>query len=148
MDIERADRRYRLSCDPETLDLDAVHAMLVRAYWCEGIPRATLAKAMAHSLCANLFCDGVQVGIARWVTDRATYAYLCDVFIHEDHRRLRLGEALVGFGLQHPDLQGLRRQMLVTRDMHALYARFGFTPLSAPERGMELLRTSPYQVNT
>lgn len=138
LDVERGGRRYQLRFD--ALDVDAVHAMLSRAYWCRGIPRETVAKAMANSLCASLFCGDVQVGIARWVTDRATFAYLCDVFVHEDHRGLGLGDWLVGEGLKHPDLQGLRRQLLFTADMHRLYARHGFEPLATPERGMEIVR--------
>ncbi|MBH9577420.1 GNAT family N-acetyltransferase [Inhella proteolytica] len=146
--IERGGRRYTLSSDPAALDVDAVHAMLSRAYWCEGIPREVVAKAMAHSLAFSLWCEEAprrQVGIARWVTDRATFAYLCDVFLHEDHRGLGLGDWLVGQGLQHPDLQGLRRQVLFTADMHALYARHGFTPLKTPERGMEIVRPNLYK---
>jgi GNAT superfamily N-acetyltransferase len=141
--IERAGRSYELRLD--ALDVDAVHAMLTRAYWCRGIPRDIVAKSCANSLCVSLFCAGEQVGIARWVTDRATFAYLCDVFVHEDHRGLGLGDWLVGQGLQHPDLQGLRRQVLFTLDMHALYARHGFAPLDTPERGMEIVRPNLYQ---
>lgn len=141
--IERAGRSYELRLD--ALDVDAVHAMLTRAYWCRGIPRDIVAKSCANSLCVSLFCAGEQVGIARWVTDRATFAYLCDVFVHEDHRGLGLGDWLVGQGLQHSDLQGLRRQVLFTLDMHALYARHGFTPLATPERGMEIVRPNLYQ---
>ena len=146
--IERGGYRYSLSSDPAALDVDAVHAMLSRAYWCLGIPHATVAKAMANSLAFSLWCEEVprqQVGIARWVTDRATFAYLCDVYVHEDHRGLGLGDWMVGQGLQHPDLQGLRRQLLFTADMHALYARHGFTPLQTPERGMEIVRPKLYQ---
>ena len=137
------DPRYHLHFD--RLDLDAVHRMLSRAYWCEGIPRDIVARACAHSLCASLFCDDAQVGIARWVTDRATFAYLCDVFVHEDHRGKGLGDWLVGQGLQHPDLQGLRRQVLFTADMHALYRKHGFTALKTPERGMEIVRPHLYK---
>lgn len=144
---ERGGRRYSLSSDPAALDVDAVHAMLTRAYWCVGIPRDTVAKAMANSLVFSLFCEGAQIGIARWVTDRATFAYLCDVFVHEDHRGLGLGDWLVGEGLKHPDLQGLRRQVLFTADMHALYARHGFSPLKTPERGMEIVRPNLYRTH-
>jgi GNAT superfamily N-acetyltransferase len=141
--IERGGRRYSLRFD--ALDLDAVHAMLTRAYWCEGIPRETVARACANSLCASLFCAEVQIGIARWVTDRATFAYLCDVFIHEAHRGLGLGNWLVGEGMKHADLQGLRRQVLFTADMHALYRKHGFTELKTPERGMEIVRPNLYK---
>lgn len=147
-EIERGARRYSLSSDPSTFDLDAVHAMLTRAYWCEGIPRATVAKAMAHSLVFNLWVeDGErqQIGIARWITDRATFAYLCDVFIHEDHRGQGLGDWLIGQGLRHPDLQGLRRQLLFTADMQPLYRKHGFTELATPQRGMEIVRPNLYR---
>jgi GNAT superfamily N-acetyltransferase len=141
--IERGGRSYQLRLD--ALDVDAVHAMLQQAYWCLGVPRHIVAKACANSLCVSLFCGDEQVGIARWVTDRATFAYLCDVFVHEAHRGLGLGDWLVSQGLGHPDLQGLRRQILFTRDMHPLYARHGFTPLVTPERGMEIVRPNLYQ---
>ena len=141
-ELERAGRRYPRRLD--ALDVDAVHAMLTRAYWCVGIPRDTVAKAMVNSLCASLFCNDQQVGIARWVTDRATFAYLCDVFVHEDHRGQGLGDWLVGEGLKHPDLQGLRRQLLFTADMHPLYRKHGFTELKTPERGMEIVRPNLY----
>lgn len=137
------DPRYQLHFD--RLDLAAVHAMLSRAYWCEGIPLDTVRKAMANSLCASLYCDATQVGIARWVTDRASFAYLCDVFVHEDHRGKGLGDWLVGEGLKHPDLQGLRRQLLFTADMHSLYRKHGFTELKTPERGMEIVRPHLYK---
>lgn len=147
MDLHREaqGRHYRIRFD--AVDVDAVHAMLVRAYWCEGIPRDTVARACANSLCASLDADGRQVGIARWVTDRSTFAYLCDVFVHEDHRGLGLGRWLVGEGMQHPDLQGLRRQLLFTKDMQPLYAQLGFEPLATPERGMEIVRPQLYRRN-
>lgn len=140
---ERSGRRYTLCFDAP--DLDAVHAMLSRAYWCEGIPRETVARACANSLCASLVCGEQQVGVARWVTDRATFAYLCDVFVHEEHRGLGLGRWLVGEGMRHPDLQGLRRQLLFTQDMQPLYAQLGFQPLATPERGMEIVRPGMYR---
>lgn len=131
--------------DFDAPDLDACHALLVRAYWCEGIPRAVLARALGHSLCINLRHAGVQVGLARWVTDRATFAYLCDVFVHEAHRGHGLGRWMVESGLQHADLQGLRRQVLFTKDMQPLYAQLGFAPLATPERGMEIVRPHLYK---
>ncbi|WP_374658753.1 GNAT family N-acetyltransferase [Inhella sp.] len=140
---QRGERHYTLRFD--AIDPDAVHAMLVRAYWCEGIPRDTVARACANSLCAGLFCGTEQVGIARWVTDRATFAYLCDVFVHEAHRGLGLGRWLVGEGMKHPDLQGLRRQVLFTKDMQPLYAQLGFQPLATPERGMEIVHPNLYR---
>ncbi|PTT91339.1 GNAT family N-acetyltransferase, partial [Pelomonas sp. HMWF004] len=123
----------------------AAHAFLSQAYWCEGVPLAVIERAIANSLCIALLADGQgQVGFARVVTDRATFAYLCDVYVLPSHR----GQGLAGWMVQslfaHPDLQGLRRSMLFTRDAHALYARQGFKPLATPDRGMEIVRPGLY----
>lgn len=143
------ERRYRLGFAPADIDAAAAHAYLSRAYWSEGIPLALVQRAIEHSLCIALRCaEGeeaeVQVGFARMVTDRATYAYLCDVYVLEPHRRQGLADWMMQALLQHPDLQGLRRLQLVTRDMQALYARHGFRPLGHPERGMEIARPGLY----
>lgn len=143
------ERRYRLGLAPADIDATAAHAYLSRAYWSEGIPLALVQRAIEHSLCIALRCtegEGpeVQVGFARMVTDRATYAYLCDVYVLEAHRRQGLADWMMQALLQHPDLQGLRRLQLVTRDMQALYARHGFQPLGHPERGMEIARPGLY----
>lgn len=126
-------------------DLDAVHAYLVTAYWCEGIPRAVLERAMAGSLNFVLRDPpGRLRGYARVVSDRVTFAYLCDVFIDEPLRGQGLGDALIACLIAAPELQGLRRFCLFTRDAHGLYARHGFTPLAAPDRGMEIVRPGLY----
>ncbi len=143
------ERRYRLGFAPADIDAMAAHAYLSQAYWSEGIPLELVQRAIAHSLCIALRCregEGpeVQVGFARMVTDRATYAYLCDVYVLEPHRRQGLADWMMQTLLQHPDLQGLRRLQLVTRDMQALYARHGFRPLGHPERGMEIARPGLY----
>jgi GNAT superfamily N-acetyltransferase len=135
-------RDYRLSFDE--IDAAAAHAYLTRAYWSEGIPAETVAKAIANSLCLALWCEGEQVGMARMVSDRASFAYLCDVYVLEPHRRQGLADWMVAELLRHPDLQGLRRLMLFTRDMQPLYARHGFKPLGTPERGMEISRPGLY----
>jgi len=134
---------YLISTDPALLDVNAVHAYLTRSYWSEGIPLETVARALAHSMCFGLYHAPMptgpraQVGLARVITDRATYAYLCDVYVLEDHRAKGLGVRLVRAVMEHPELRGLRRFGLFTKDAHALYARFGFTPLSVPDRAME-----------
>lgn len=150
-DLHRAlgARRYRLGFAAADIDAVAAHAYLSRAYWSEGIPLELVQRAIGHSLCIALRCaetDGPeqQVGFARMVTDRATYAYLCDVYVLEEHRRQGLADWMMQTLLQHPDLQGLRRLQLVTRDMQALYARHGFQPLGHPERGMEIARPGLY----
>jgi GNAT superfamily N-acetyltransferase len=137
--------RYRITTDLEGLDIDAIHAYLSRSFWAEGIPKATVAKSIANSLCFGLFDGDNQVGFARVVTDRATYAYLCDVYVLETHRGEGLGKWLIETVMAHPDLQGLRRFQLVTRDAHGLYRRHAFdTPLH-PERQMEIFRHGMYK---
>jgi GNAT superfamily N-acetyltransferase len=135
---------YSISTDPTRLDVEAIHSYLARAYWCEGIPRQTLERAIANSLCFGLFQGQDQVGLARVITDSATYAYLCDVYVLEDHRGKGLGKWLVQCVMAHPALQGLRRFSLATRDAHGLYRQFGFRELSQPESMMEILRPNIY----
>jgi GNAT superfamily N-acetyltransferase len=137
---------YEISTDPARLDIDAIHACLTRSYWSPGIPREVVARTAANSLCFGLFhaTEG-QVGYARVVTDRASFAYLCDVYVLEAHRGQGLSKWLLQTILAHPDLQGLRRFMLATRDAHGLYAQFGFTPLASPDRMMEILRPQVYR---
>jgi GNAT superfamily N-acetyltransferase len=127
-----------ISTDPTRIDIDAVHAYLTRAYWCEGISKDLLAKAIAGSLCFALFDGARQIGFARVVTDRATFAYLCDVYVLEEYAGQGLGKRLMKEVRSHPDLQGLRRFVLVTRDAHSLYKQFGFEPLKNPTTYMEI----------
>jgi len=136
---------FSISTERERLDVDAIHAYLSRSYWAEGIPRETVERSIEGSLCFGLFDpDGAQVGFARLITDRATFAYLCDVYVLEAQRGRGLGRWLIDTVAAHPDLAGLRRMVLVTRDAHALYAPVGFTPLKAPERFMEIVRPDLY----
>jgi len=139
---------YSISTDPARLDLAAIHAFLTRSYWSPGVPRAVVERAVAHSLPFGVFHGEAQVGFARVITDRATFAYLADVYILEAHRGQGLARRLMEAVLAHPDLQGLRRFLLATRDAHRLYAGFGFTPLAAPERLMEIHRPNPYGAPT
>ena len=125
---------YALS---EQTDAAAAHAYLARSYWSPGIPLATVAKALANSLCVAVRHQGEQVGLARAVTDRATFAYLADVYVLEEHRGRGLAQAMVGWLQDHPELQGLRRWLLMTVDAHPLYTKLGWSPLAHPERGME-----------
>jgi GNAT superfamily N-acetyltransferase len=136
--------QYSITTDPRRLDIDAIHAFLSRSFWAEGIPKETVAKSIANSLCFGLFDGADQVGLARVVTDRATFAYLCDVYVLETHRGLGLGKWLMDVVMAHPDLQGLRRFHLVTRDAHSLYSRHGFEPPQHPERHMEIFRHGMY----
>lgn len=135
---------YDISTDPSRLQLDAIHAYLVRSYWSPGVPKDVVARAIAHSLCFGIYQGENQVGFARVVTDRATFAYLADVYVLEAHRGQGLSKRLVAAVQSHPDLQGLRRFLLATADAHGLYTQFGFRPLSAPGRMMEIRDPDPY----
>jgi GNAT superfamily N-acetyltransferase len=136
--------RYTITTDPARLDVDAIHAYLARSYWAEGIPRELVQRSIDNSLCFGLFDGMRQVGFARVITDRATFAYLCDVYVLEEHRGAGLGKWLIETVMSHPEVQGLRRWMLMTRDAHGLYAQHGFTPLAKPPACMELARPGLY----
>ena len=138
MEWRRGD--YVISDDPARLDVEAIHRYLHdESYWAKGIPREVVDRSLRWSLNLGLYApEGSLAGFARAVTDRATYAYLADVFVLEGHRGRGLGVWLVETTLSHPDLQGLRRIALGTDDAHALYARFGFGPPRRPERYLEI----------
>lgn len=136
---------YSITTDPSKIDFDVVHGYLARSYWSEGIPRAMVERAATHSFCFSLFKGTAQIGFARLVTDYTTYAYLCDVFILEEYRGLGLSKWLMECVVKHPELQGLRRWTLATRDAHGLYRKIGFTELKAPDRFMELHRPDVYK---
>ncbi len=146
MPIEWQRPDYVVSDDPARLDVASVHNYLSgRSYWAPGVPRQTVERAIANSLCFGLYQGEAQVGFARVVTDRATFGYLCDVFVEEGHRGAGLGRWLVECVLAHPELQGLRRLCLMTRDAHSLYAPFGFRALPDPARYLEIHRADVYQ---
>ncbi len=127
-----------VSCDVQDVDAALVAEFLTTSYWAKGISREIVEKALKGSLCFTLLDDGRQVGFARIISDRATFAYLADVFVLPDYRGRGLARWLVECVVSHPELQGLRRWMLATLDAHGLYEKFGFTPLKRPERYMEL----------
>lgn len=137
---------YRISSDSSEMNIDSIHDFISQSYWAKGIPIETLSKAIKHSLCFGIFDrDNNQVGFARMVTDYATYAYLADVYVKDGHRGKGLSKWLMTEISSHPELQGLRRITLATRDAHDLYAQFGFTPLAKPEIFMERLNQSVYE---
>jgi GNAT superfamily N-acetyltransferase len=139
---------YEITCDTTRLDIDAIHRFLSESYWSTGIPRSVLERAIANSICFGVLLHGQQVGFARVVTDKATFGYLADVYILPEHRSRGLARRLIEQVLAHPELQGLRRMVLATRDAHALYAKFGFTPLAAPDRFMERHNPDVYRENS
>jgi len=131
---------YSISTDPRRLDLDFIHHFLsTKSYWAQGRPRETVALSMENSICFGLYApDGRQAGFARVVTDRATFAWVCDVFVDEAHRGKGLGKRLVRAVVTHPELEAVKWLVLGTRDAHGLYRRYGgFQDLKNPERWME-----------
>jgi GNAT superfamily N-acetyltransferase len=128
--------RYEISHDRGRLDLDMIHGFLSRAYWSPDVPRHVVEKAVDHSVCAGAYREDKQVGFARAVTDYATFAYLADVFVLEEHRGRGVAKAMVQSLLLHPELKGLRTWLLLTRDAHGLYAKLGFSGLDNPGRAM------------
>jgi GNAT superfamily N-acetyltransferase len=138
---------YSISSDARDFDIDAIHGYLTQSYWSPGIPRSVVERAIANSLCFGVFKGSQQVGFARVVTDRATFAYLADVFILDAHRGKGLSKWLMQVILAHGDLQGLRRFLLGTRDAHELYRRFGFRELANPSRMMEIHAADVYRTN-
>ena len=139
-------QRLRIDTRPEAMDLDMIHRFLSReAYWSRGIPRATVERPIAGSLCFGGFLEGAgQVAFARAISDGATFAYLCDVFVLSAHRGRGYAKQLMDAVMGHPPLQGLRRIMLATRDAHGLYAGYGFDAPAHPRTLMEILRPDIY----
>jgi GNAT superfamily N-acetyltransferase len=137
---------YTLSWEPSAQQPERVHAYLARSYWAHGIPLETVRRSLEQSLCVGVFAAGEQVALSRVITDRATFAYLCDVYVLEEHRGKGLASWMLEEILGHAQLQGLRRFTLATRDAHALYAKYGFTALAKPESFMEIRKRNLYRV--
>lgn len=139
---------FLVSDDPTRIDAAAVHAYLTRSYWAPGIPPEVVRRSIAHSLCFGVYevaRDHAQVGFARVISDRATFAYLCDVYVLEPYRGRGLSKLLIERVRAHPALQSLRRWMLITRDAHGLYTQFGFTPADHPENIMQVRDPDVYR---
>lgn len=133
-----------ITTDPARLDLDLIHDFLCQSYWAAGISREVVERSIRHSICFGAFDAGRQVGFARVISDRATYAYVSDVFVVPSHRGRGIGKRLMACIAAHPDLQGLRVWTLFTRDAHGLYRRYGFGEPRYPERLMERRQERPY----
>lgn len=138
---------FEISSDPARIDLHAVYEFLTNSYWAKGIPLETVQRSIANALCFGIYHEKRQIGFARVVTDRATFAYLADVFVLPSYRGRGLSKWLMECILSHPELQGLRRWMLATRDAHALYQQYGFKSLKSPERWMEIHNPDIYAKN-
>ena len=131
---------FEVSTDPRRFDLALIHKFLRASYWAKGRSRKVVEASLRHSLCFGAFSKGRQIGFARVITDRATLAYVADVFVVPRARGRGAAKALVAAILRHPDLKNIKRWLLATRDAHGLYAQFGFTPLQFPERYMNIRR--------
>lgn len=138
---------YEISTDQGRLDIGAMHDYLTRSYWSPGIPLKVVERAARNSLCFGLYqrVSGAQVGLARVVTDYATFAYLCDVYVLEAHRGRGLSKWMMHEVMAHPALSGARRAMLATRDAHGLYRQFGFVEAGAAKNLMEIVQPHPYR---
>src|SRR5580693_1947730 len=143
--VEYRRGEFLISTDRGRLSLDVVHGFLTNCYWAKGIPREVVARSIENALCFGIYDGQSQIGFARVITDFATIAYIGDVFVLETHRGRGLGKWLMQCITEHPALQNLRRWILTTRDAHGLYSQFGFTPVKAPERFMEVHRPNVYE---
>lgn len=136
---------FTISTEKNKLDINVIHSFLNRTYWAEGITIETIRRSIEGSLCFGVFDHDKQIGFARMITDKATFAYLADVFIIEEYRGRGLSKWLMSVIMSHPDLQNLRRMILVTKDAHGLYKQFGFVPLINVERWMQKLDNDVYR---
>jgi len=136
---------FIINTDKEKLDIDLIHSFLNRTYWAEGISKEIIRRSIEGSLCFGVFENDMQVGFARMITDKATFAYLADVFIIEEYRGRGLSKWLMEVIMSHPNLQGLRRMILATKDAHGLYKQFGFAPLINVDPWMQILDQDVYK---
>lgn len=135
--------------DKAAMPFEAIHQYLGgESYWARGIPAETLRRAISHSICIAAMDGDALAGFARVVSDHATYAYLCDVFVLPAYRGRGVSKQMMAVLASHPPLQGLRRWMLMTRDAHGLYAGFGFTALADATRAMERHQPDVYASST
>jgi GNAT superfamily N-acetyltransferase len=139
MPDEKKINGYIISNDKSKLDVGLIHSYLSReSYWAENIPLENIRKSIEGSLCFGIYKEGEQIGFARIITDGSTFGYLADVFILSAHRGQGLSKELMKFIMEDAAVKKFRRFMLATRDAHDLYSKFGFGPLSTPERFMEI----------
>ena len=136
---------FLISTDPARIDIEAVHDFLTNSYWAAGVPIDVVRRSIEHAMCFGIYKDDKQAGFARVITDYATFAYIGDVFVLDEHRGLGLSKWRMRVILGHPDLRGFRVWVLVTRDAHGLYSQFGFTPLQNPNGWMEIRDSDVYK---
>lgn len=136
--------RFEISDDKARLDVERIHRNLTESYWAKGISRELVARSIENSMCFGVYVGDAQIGFARVISDRATFAYLSDVYVEPAWRKQGLGGWLISVVRSHPDLAGVRRFLLATLDAHEFYKPHGFEALAAPERFLEIVRQNPY----
>ncbi|MPS72146.1 MAG: N-acetyltransferase [Chryseobacterium sp.] len=137
---------FYISTDKSKMDIETIHRYLSEeSYWAKGVPREIVEKSVANSFCFGVFYQDKQVGFAKVITDFTTIAYLGDVFILDEFRGLGLSKSLMENIMNHPELQGFRRWILLTADAHELYKKFGWSSIKEPARWMEVHTKNPYQ---
>jgi len=147
--MEISENGFIFSDQKSLLDIEAIHQYLsIESYWAKDIPLATVKRSIENSLCFGIYKDQEQIGFARWITDKATFAWLCDVYVKENYRGLGLSKKLMSFMIFHTDLQGLRRYQLATLDAHGLYEQFGFSAIQNPENQMGIVIQNPYHLGS
>jgi GNAT superfamily N-acetyltransferase len=141
---------FVVSTDTSRLSIEVIHGFLSTSPWAKGVSKELVEKSIRHSLCFGVYdsVSGEQVGFARVISDYTTFAYLSDVFVLESHRGHDLSKLLMHAIMKHPDLQGLRRWMLITTNAHGLYKQFGFDAPEHPEKVMEIFVPNLYQKET
>lgn len=143
--MEIRENGFIFSDNKELLQIDAIHQYLSQeSYWAKNILLEVVMRSIENSLCFGVYKDNYQIGFARWITDKATFGWLCDVYIESDYRGQGLSKKLMSFMIFHPDLQGLRRYQLATLDAHGLYEQFGFKAIQNPERQMGIVIPHAY----
>ena len=140
---------FKITDNKDDMDIDAIHGFISQSYWAKDVPKSVMIKAIENSLCFAVLAvdtsgDEIQVGFARLITDSATFAYLADVYILEEYRGNGLSKQMMQQIIDHPQLQGLRRIMLATRDAHGLYEQYGFTELTDKKMFMQLWTPDVY----
>lgn len=142
------DEQFYISDDKSQLDVESIHHYLSEeSYWSKGIPLKTVQDSIENSLCVGVFTNNQTIGFARIISDFATYAYLCDVFVLSKFQGKGISKKLMSFIMHHPKLKGLRRWSLMTKDAHGLYTQFGWKQLSSPEKAMEINIPDIYQIS-
>ena len=143
--MEWEKNNFTVSTDKTKLNLSVIHNYLKTSYWAQDIPESVIKTSIENSLVFGLYDGETQIGFAKIITDKATFAYLADVFVINKYQGKGLGKWLVECVMSHDDLQGLRRILLATRDAHTLYEKYGFKPLLQPERFMQVWKPDVYK---